>query len=87
MFNYSLYILIYRNILFNAIVTRMNNYINIIISKLIGTLGCDLSGKYFHERQTDGQERRVRQADGQGRCVRQADGQRRCVRQTDGPNN
>ena len=31
MFNYSKYIIINRNILFNAIVTRMNKYIIIII--------------------------------------------------------
>ena len=30
MFNYSFYIIINRNILFNAIVTRMNKYIIII---------------------------------------------------------
>ena len=33
MFNYSLYIIINRNILFNAIVTRMNKYI-IITTKM-----------------------------------------------------
>ena len=34
MFNYSLYIIINWNILLNAIVTRMNNYIVIIIVEM-----------------------------------------------------
>ena len=40
MFNYSWYIIINRNILFNAIVTRMNKYIIIIIKKI--------ENGYFH---------------------------------------
>ena len=35
MFNYSWYIIINRNILFNAIVTRMNKYIIIIIYAML----------------------------------------------------